>query len=354
MIIASPLAGIAADELIDPTPAVAEIFDRYIGSPEFSNLPRKFKTAITGHPSLDVAPEVNDIAFVPTVHPDHGAGFDVWVGGGLSTNPMLAQSPRRLGPARRRPRRLVGRRQPVPRLRLPPATRPRPAEVPGRRLGGRAVPRGAARRVPPPRLLRRRAAPEAARQRRPRRRARAGRRPLLRRRRTDGRPGLRHHARASWPTSSRRTAPPGSARRRTRSSSSSTSRPTTSSRWSPTSRTSASRRRPSQWRRSTMACTGIEFCKLAIVDTKDRAARPRRRPRAADPRARHPDHDPPQRMPQLLRPDPGRRHRPEGAARPGRRRRLRRGVPGPPRRRARARGRASVASCAPTRSRRPT
>lgn len=28
---------------------------------------------------------------------------------------------------------------------------------------------------------------------------------------------------------------------------------------------------PSGWRRSTMACTGIEFCKLAIVDTKDRA-----------------------------------------------------------------------------------
>ena len=34
---------------------------------------------------------------------------------------------------------------------------------------------------------------------------------------------------------------------------------------------SASRRQPSNWRRNTMACTGIEFCKLAIVDTKDRA-----------------------------------------------------------------------------------
>jgi sulfite reductase (ferredoxin) len=30
--------------------------------------------------------------------------------------------------------------------------------------------------------------------------------------------------------------------------------------------------RPSAWRRNTMACTGIEFCKLAIVDTKDRAS----------------------------------------------------------------------------------
>ncbi len=92
VIIASPLAGIADDEILDPTPAVQEISRRYIGSAEFSNLPRKLKTAITGHPSLDVAPEVNDLAFVPTVHPEHGPGFDVWVGGGLSTNPMLAQS----------------------------------------------------------------------------------------------------------------------------------------------------------------------------------------------------------------------------------------------------------------------
>jgi sulfite reductase (ferredoxin) len=92
VVIASPLAGIAADELVDPTPAVEEITSRYLGDPAFSNLPRKFKTAITGHPLLDVAPEVNDLSFVPTTHPDHGVGFDVWVGGGLSTNPMLAQS----------------------------------------------------------------------------------------------------------------------------------------------------------------------------------------------------------------------------------------------------------------------
>ncbi len=46
---------------------------------------------MSGHPSQDVAPEVNDVSFVGTVHPEHGPGFDVWVGGGLSTNPMLAQ-----------------------------------------------------------------------------------------------------------------------------------------------------------------------------------------------------------------------------------------------------------------------
>ncbi|WP_183098666.1 nitrite/sulfite reductase [Nocardioides pelophilus] len=87
----SPVAGVAADEIIDGTPALEEIERRYVGNKDFSNLPRKFKTALTGHPSHDVSPETNDVSFVGTVHPELGPGFDVWVGGGLSTNPMLAQ-----------------------------------------------------------------------------------------------------------------------------------------------------------------------------------------------------------------------------------------------------------------------
>ncbi len=87
----SPVAGIAKDEIIDGTPAMDEIKRRVLDNPEFSNLPRKFKTSVSGHPSHDAAPEVNDISFVGTVHPEHGPGFDVWVGGGLSTNPMLAK-----------------------------------------------------------------------------------------------------------------------------------------------------------------------------------------------------------------------------------------------------------------------
>ncbi|WP_277498265.1 MULTISPECIES: nitrite/sulfite reductase [unclassified Nocardioides] len=86
----SPVAGVAADEIIDGTAALEEIKRRYIGDPEFSNFPRKFKTALTGHPSHDVSPETNDVSFVGTVHPELGPGFDLWVGGGLSTNPMLA------------------------------------------------------------------------------------------------------------------------------------------------------------------------------------------------------------------------------------------------------------------------
>ncbi len=87
----SPVAGVAADEIIDGREALAEIKRRYIGNPLYSNLPRKFKTALTGHPSHDVCPELNDVSFVGAVHPEHGPGFDLWVGGGLSTNPMLAQ-----------------------------------------------------------------------------------------------------------------------------------------------------------------------------------------------------------------------------------------------------------------------
>jgi len=89
VILGSPVAGVAADEIIDGTPAVREIAERYIGDPAFSNLPRKFKTAISGSPHQDVAHEINDVAFVGVVHPELGPGFDLWVGGALSTNPKL-------------------------------------------------------------------------------------------------------------------------------------------------------------------------------------------------------------------------------------------------------------------------
>ncbi|PWI41397.1 nitrite/sulfite reductase [Streptomyces sp. ICBB 8177] len=89
VILGSPVAGIAEDEIIDGTPAIEEIQRRVIGNKAFSNLPRKFKSAISGSPLLDVAHEINDVSFVGVVHPEHGPGFDLWVGGGLSTNPKI-------------------------------------------------------------------------------------------------------------------------------------------------------------------------------------------------------------------------------------------------------------------------
>ena len=89
VVLGSPLAGESLTEVLDPTPAIDEIVRRYIGKPEYSNLPRKFKTAISGQ--QDVVHEINDVAFIGVNHPEHGPGLDLWVGGGLSTNPMLAQ-----------------------------------------------------------------------------------------------------------------------------------------------------------------------------------------------------------------------------------------------------------------------
>ncbi|NUR87197.1 MAG: nitrite/sulfite reductase, partial [Nonomuraea sp.] len=91
VIIGCPLAGIDTDEVIDASGAIDEIHDRIIGNPAYSNLPRKFKTALSGCAAHCTVHEINDVAFVGVVN-EHGEhGYDLWVGGGLSTNPMLAQ-----------------------------------------------------------------------------------------------------------------------------------------------------------------------------------------------------------------------------------------------------------------------
>ena len=94
VILGCPLAGIAADEIIDATPEIAAIVGRYVGDPAFSNLPRKFKSSVSGCAAQCAIHEINDVAFVGVVNPAGEAGFDLWVGGGLSTNPMIG---RRLG-----------------------------------------------------------------------------------------------------------------------------------------------------------------------------------------------------------------------------------------------------------------
>lgn len=90
----SPVAGIDPNEIIDPSDAARHLHDTYLGNPEISNLPRKFKTAFTGSPSLDVLHEINDVSFVGVRHPELGAGYDLWIAGALSTAPFLG---RRLG-----------------------------------------------------------------------------------------------------------------------------------------------------------------------------------------------------------------------------------------------------------------
>jgi sulfite reductase (ferredoxin) len=85
-----PLAGVLADEVIDATDVIAETVEKYIGDPQFSNLPRKFKTSMSGCVDHCTGHEINDVSFVGVVNEAGEAGYDLWVGGGLSTNPKLA------------------------------------------------------------------------------------------------------------------------------------------------------------------------------------------------------------------------------------------------------------------------
>ncbi len=86
-----PLAGILEDEVVDATDVIAETVEKYVGNPEFSNLPRKWKTSMSGCVDHCTEPEIDDVAFVGVRNEAGEAGYDLWVGGGLSTNPMFAQ-----------------------------------------------------------------------------------------------------------------------------------------------------------------------------------------------------------------------------------------------------------------------
>jgi sulfite reductase (ferredoxin) len=86
-----PLAGVLADEVVDASTVMAETVARYVGDPAFSNLPRKWKTSMSGCVDLCTEPEIDDISFNGVVNADGEVGYDLWVGGGLSTNPMFAQ-----------------------------------------------------------------------------------------------------------------------------------------------------------------------------------------------------------------------------------------------------------------------
>ena len=270
MILGSPVAGISADEELDPRPAIDAIIDRHIGSPEFSNLPRKFKTAISWQ--QDVAHEVNDVSFIGVVHPEHGPGFDVWVGGGLSTNPKIAQ---RLGawvPLDEVPDvwagiiavfRDYGYRRLRHRARIKFLVADWGAAEFRRVLEEQYLGRPLADGPAPP-------TPAA---------------PIdhigVHRRSTGAttwaspRPpaGSRGAPWSRWPTPPRRPGRSGCGSPRSRRSSSSTCRTSTSTALTAELAALGLQAEPSPWRRATMACTGIEFCKLAIVETKERAIR---------------------------------------------------------------------------------
>src|SRR5436309_9836555 len=85
-----PVAGIAHDELFDPTPLVEEAAEFFYGHPDYSDLPRKHKITISACRDRCNAPEINCISLVGAIH-DGREGFAVLCGGGLSSVPRLAR-----------------------------------------------------------------------------------------------------------------------------------------------------------------------------------------------------------------------------------------------------------------------
>jgi sulfite reductase (ferredoxin) len=86
-----PLAGVDADEICDASPLALEANRFFVGNAEFYNLPRKFKVCITGCRVWCAYPEINDVGFTAIRRggPDSEAGFSLRIGGGLSTDPHL-------------------------------------------------------------------------------------------------------------------------------------------------------------------------------------------------------------------------------------------------------------------------
>ena len=332
-ILGCPVAGIDASEILDASPMLRAAEEVATTHPGFTNLPRKYKTTVSGCASLCTAHEINDISFVGVTGPGGTPGFDLWVGGGLSTNPMLAQ---RLGVFVEPDQvpevwagvtglfRDYGYRRLRSRARLKFLVADwgteRFREVLEKEYLGGALPDGPAPVDP--------AAP-------------VHRDHIGVHRQRDGRYYLgvapsvgRTSGTLLWQVADLAEAY-GSGRVRTTAQQKLLILDVPEDRVAELAEELAARDLlvdPSAFRRGTMACTGIEFCKLAIVETKQRAADLYSGAGTAAARLRHPDQHQRQRLPQLLRPVPGRRHRAQGLDR-GRRR----GVPGPPGRLARDR-----------------
>ena len=88
-----PLAGLNGEELLDASPLAVEIAEKLTANPEFVNLPRKFKISVTGCPIWCSYPEINDVSLTALRRVKDGQeeiGYSARIGGGLSTEPHMA------------------------------------------------------------------------------------------------------------------------------------------------------------------------------------------------------------------------------------------------------------------------
>jgi precorrin-3B synthase len=89
-VVGCPLAGVDGHELIDSRPLVEELERTFVGDRRFSNLPRKFKVSVSGCTHRCAQHEINDIGLV-AVEKDGVVGYDVWVGGGLGASARMGR-----------------------------------------------------------------------------------------------------------------------------------------------------------------------------------------------------------------------------------------------------------------------
>jgi ferredoxin-nitrite reductase len=89
-VLCCPVSGLDHDEVIDAYPVAQAISDFFTGNREYANLPRKFKMSVTGCLEDCAQAEINDIGMLPAKLEDGTIGFNLRVGGGLSDGPRMA------------------------------------------------------------------------------------------------------------------------------------------------------------------------------------------------------------------------------------------------------------------------
>ncbi len=89
-VLSCPVSGLGHDEVIDAYPVAQAISDYFTGNRDYANLPRKFKISVTGCTEDCAQAEINDIGMLPARLEDGTVGFNLRVGGGLSDGPRMA------------------------------------------------------------------------------------------------------------------------------------------------------------------------------------------------------------------------------------------------------------------------
>lgn len=93
-VVGCPVAGVDKDELFDTGPVAQAVSDFFLGNPEYADLPRKYKIGIMACTAWCAHPEIQCVALTGTTRRTNGnteTGFDLRVGGGLSTQAFFSQ-----------------------------------------------------------------------------------------------------------------------------------------------------------------------------------------------------------------------------------------------------------------------